>query len=595
MYYVKEYTMRRLSVILVLVASLALNAHASSIVELLPMPPKPAPFSTAAANGIIENLENITAKYNAATDEAIAKRDSGILEKATGAAKAAVEPLYGQFVAAGETLSGDEKERFKEYANALVMRLASIEEAAEDIIADAQMGAAPAAPSSQPYGKNFPTPTFKTPALNAFVAEYDAYVEESIRLAIETIQTGDITDLDAHFQKKTVEMETKAEALAESAPENERALFKSYLRRQLGRNSKAYSDAYKASEVHKKKNQAPLAEKNFPTPVFRHPELNDFIKEYDAQVEELLRLAAEAIQTGDDTKYSKFQEETQKSENDPHSKANAILGSINATNTEGDVLSGYIFDQQARVKDAHSAVHVPDFRRPLDPPYTTAELVARVAPKPSIATQIPPAPQRPASFKTPGANDMILKIEAYMEETIRLADDALATGSWSAFSQHTGQPFERMQEESGNMTVEVANKERHRFKDISNYTSDQLMTRMNAINDFLRNPQFKPVPVPVAGSPAITAHPADATVNAGQPATFTAAATGDPAPDYQWQYEGKPDVWYDLKEGPSFNGVTTGTITLTKVNRNVSGYRYRCVIKNDKGTVTTNPATITVK
>ena len=88
-------------------------------------------------------------------------------------------------------------------------------------------------------------------------------------------------------------------------------------------------------------------------------------------------------------------------------------------------------------------------------------------------------------------------------------------------------------------------------------------------------------------SPSITTHPANATVIEGNTATFTVAATGTPAPTYQWQIN-KGTTWENINDAQSASYTTSETV---KAN---DGYKYRCVVTNRKGSVTSNEATLTV-
>src|SRR5918993_195433 len=93
--------------------------------------------------------------------------------------------------------------------------------------------------------------------------------------------------------------------------------------------------------------------------------------------------------------------------------------------------------------------------------------------------------------------------------------------------------------------------------------------------------------------PTITGQPANQTVAAGQNATFTVAATGAPAPTYQWQesYAGLP--FYNLSNGGAYSGVTTATLTIAAA-AHLSAYQYRVLVSNSLGTATSNAATLTV-
>ncbi len=84
-------------------------------------------------------------------------------------------------------------------------------------------------------------------------------------------------------------------------------------------------------------------------------------------------------------------------------------------------------------------------------------------------------------------------------------------------------------------------------------------------------------------APRITAQPQDVTATVGEPATFVAAATGHPAPEYQWQ-----------RDQQDIPGATGNAYALAQVTMGDNGARFRCVIANAAGSVTTNEAVLTV-
>jgi Ricin-type beta-trefoil lectin domain/Immunoglobulin I-set domain len=88
--------------------------------------------------------------------------------------------------------------------------------------------------------------------------------------------------------------------------------------------------------------------------------------------------------------------------------------------------------------------------------------------------------------------------------------------------------------------------------------------------------------------PTITTQPANQTVNAGQTATFTAAATGSPTPTVQWQVS--------TDGGATFSNVSGATSTTLSFTTTLSqnGNQYRAVFTNTAGTATTAVATLTV-
>jgi hypothetical protein len=83
-------------------------------------------------------------------------------------------------------------------------------------------------------------------------------------------------------------------------------------------------------------------------------------------------------------------------------------------------------------------------------------------------------------------------------------------------------------------------------------------------------------------APAFTTHPVSQVVAAGGTLNLTAAASGSPAPAYQWKRNG---VGYASWTGP--------TLTLPQVSSNDQG-TYTVVATNSAGSATSSPATVTV-
>ena len=91
-------------------------------------------------------------------------------------------------------------------------------------------------------------------------------------------------------------------------------------------------------------------------------------------------------------------------------------------------------------------------------------------------------------------------------------------------------------------------------------------------------------------APTVTTNPANVTVTAGQTATFTAAANGNPTPTVRWQVSndiGK--TWTDI------SGASSTTLTLSNVPSSLDGNEYRAVFNNSLGSAATNAATLTVQ
>jgi Domain of unknown function (DUF4082)/Immunoglobulin domain/FG-GAP-like repeat len=87
---------------------------------------------------------------------------------------------------------------------------------------------------------------------------------------------------------------------------------------------------------------------------------------------------------------------------------------------------------------------------------------------------------------------------------------------------------------------------------------------------------------PAAVAPTITTQPASQTVVAGASVTFTAAASGTPAPTYQWQ-----------KNGANISGCTSASYTIASVATGNAG-TYTMVATNSAGSATSSGAVLTV-
>ncbi|MFA5263840.1 MAG: Ig-like domain-containing protein [Opitutaceae bacterium] len=100
-----------------------------------------------------------------------------------------------------------------------------------------------------------------------------------------------------------------------------------------------------------------------------------------------------------------------------------------------------------------------------------------------------------------------------------------------------------------------------------------------------------------AAPPIFTTQPVSQTVNAGQTASFTAAASGNPTPTLQWQVSANSgSSWSDLANNTLYSGVTTGTLSITGVTAGMNGYQYRCLASNAvQNGVASSAATLTVQ
>ncbi|HEX3133157.1 MAG TPA: PA14 domain-containing protein [Planctomycetota bacterium] len=84
-------------------------------------------------------------------------------------------------------------------------------------------------------------------------------------------------------------------------------------------------------------------------------------------------------------------------------------------------------------------------------------------------------------------------------------------------------------------------------------------------------------------APVITSQPANNSVVVGQTATFTTAASGKPAPAYQWQ-----------KNGANISGATAASYTTPATVIGDDGASFRCIATNSAGSTMSNAATLNV-
>ena len=101
-------------------------------------------------------------------------------------------------------------------------------------------------------------------------------------------------------------------------------------------------------------------------------------------------------------------------------------------------------------------------------------------------------------------------------------------------------------------------------------------------------PRRRPPPCRSQTVPVVTGQPTDLLVNQGQAATFTAAASGNPAPTVQWQQSTDGGTtWTDIA------GATSTTLTFTSA-AGESGDEYQAVFTNPAGSATSDAATLTL-
>ena len=98
----------------------------------------------------------------------------------------------------------------------------------------------------------------------------------------------------------------------------------------------------------------------------------------------------------------------------------------------------------------------------------------------------------------------------------------------------------------------------------------------------------EPATLSLVAKPEITAHPQDVIAVIGQTVTFTVEATGEGL-SYQWQYSNNGGTKWN-----TWSGKTSATASATASSRN-NGTMYRCVVSNGGGSVTSEPAALSIK
>ena len=93
---------------------------------------------------------------------------------------------------------------------------------------------------------------------------------------------------------------------------------------------------------------------------------------------------------------------------------------------------------------------------------------------------------------------------------------------------------------------------------------------------------------PDVTAPSITTQPGNATVKAGETATFTIAASGTGL-TYLWKIDRNDgNGWVNI------DGATAASYTTSTVDISCNGFKYQCVVSNSAGTDTSNTAVLTV-
>lgn len=91
-----------------------------------------------------------------------------------------------------------------------------------------------------------------------------------------------------------------------------------------------------------------------------------------------------------------------------------------------------------------------------------------------------------------------------------------------------------------------------------------------------------------ATAPVLTAQPADVSVSAAQAVSFSVAASGNPAPDFQWQVSTDGGAGFT-----SINGATASVLSFMATTAD-NGRLYRVVVRNSQGSTTSRAAVLAV-
>ncbi len=100
---------------------------------------------------------------------------------------------------------------------------------------------------------------------------------------------------------------------------------------------------------------------------------------------------------------------------------------------------------------------------------------------------------------------------------------------------------------------------------------------------------------PVPTAPAFTAPPQNLTLLVGQSGNFSLAASGVPAPTYQWQISTDAgNTWSNLSDNATYGGSATATLEVDDATADLSGCQFQCLVTNSVSTVISNISTLTI-
>jgi len=102
--------------------------------------------------------------------------------------------------------------------------------------------------------------------------------------------------------------------------------------------------------------------------------------------------------------------------------------------------------------------------------------------------------------------------------------------------------------------------------------------------------------VSAAVPPAIVQHPVSATGSESVSSGFSVVATGSEPLSYRWQVSpAGSEAWSDLANGGNYSGATTPQLSVFSITMELNGAKFRVVVSNPYGSVTSASATLTVE
>lgn len=134
-------------------------------------------------------------------------------------------------------------------------------------------------------------------------------------------------------------------------------------------------------------------------------------------------------------------------------------------------------------------------------------------------------------------------------------------------------------------TTNIAGATSASYTIVTTSASDNGLTFRVIVTNAVGNATSNSAALTVNSAPAITVQPSNQTVIAGQTATFTVTATGNPAPTYQWQ---------NAATSANIPGATSASCTTPATTLADNGSTFQVVVTNAVGSQTSSVATLTV-